>query len=113
MEELDAIRARAEGATEGPWEGDGFQDYDVYNNRRIIDLSIYPISNQFRPVASSINNESDAVFIAHARTDIPKLLAALHAIQVECKAEEDDNDTLNLTMVSTYRIRQLITEALA
>lgn len=47
-----------------------------------------------------------------------KQRAALDAVLAECQAEEDDIDAAgwsnqNLAMTSTYRIRQLITEALA
>ncbi|MCR8981473.1 ead/Ea22-like family protein [Brevibacillus laterosporus] len=63
-EEIEAIRERAEKATEGPWRAvptkmDCFDIYDVYDK---LDRSL-------------IHREEDAEFIAHAREDIPKLLA--------------------------------------
>lgn len=86
----DAIRARADAATEGPWtitppsrQGLDWLDYysvgtkqDGYLERATLDVS------------SHLNAEADAEFIAHARTDVPALLdenarlrAALDAVR--------------------------------
>lgn len=58
---LAEIQARADNATDGPWEPDG-QDSWTPAGRSDFHLSI-----------------SDAEFIAHARTDVPALIAALCA----------------------------------
>lgn len=82
-EHLAEIEARAEAATEGPWtEG---QDSAVWNAR------IYGPPNSGHRSTSLCevlqNGAGDAAnnraFIAHARTDIPDLLAAYKAAQEE------------------------------
>jgi SMC interacting uncharacterized protein involved in chromosome segregation len=66
-EELEAMRKRAEAATPGPWYVDVFGD-EVRSNES--DLS----------VAYDITDEANAEFIAHAREDIPKLLAEIERL---------------------------------
>ena len=73
---LEEIKARAEGATEGPWSTRRF-DLDLFvvaENGALNPINLGYVGN--RP-------EDDAEFIAHARTDIPKLLAALEAVAGE------------------------------
>lgn len=71
--DLDAIRARVDAATEGPWE--------ATPNGRILSLT-WPcddVAGWFGnkgAVVETLRNP-DAEFIAHARTDVPLLLAAL------------------------------------
>lgn len=71
-EELAAIRERAEAATEGPWEhverrfdGGRVREHSVETHAHVIadDLSL-----------------NSAEFIAHARTDVPRLVAALGSV---------------------------------
>jgi hypothetical protein len=80
---LEAIRARSEAATSGPW-----QTRDVgyvfaattsvraaqsgYDGTPIVDTFMWPE-----------DGEANQVFIAHAREDIPALLDALDAITAE------------------------------
>jgi hypothetical protein len=64
-EELAAIRERAEKATPGPW---------IDNGNEIV--------AECKPnlgIAGAISDE-DAEFIAHARTDIPKLIAEVERL---------------------------------
>jgi len=67
-EEIAAIRERAERATPGPWE---------------YDRLTYAIGQSMPGyiVAKSMLRHPDAEFIAHARTDVPRLLDALEAAQ--------------------------------
>ena len=60
--EIEAIRKRAEMATEGPWQKDG-----------AIDIH----SPDGTEVAAAWGGYADQEFIAHARQDIPKLLAEI------------------------------------
>lgn len=53
--ELDAIEARANAATPGPWDEPGFSALDA----------------------------CDARFVAHARTDVPRLIAEVRRLQSE------------------------------
>ena len=71
-EQLAAIRARAEAATPGPWHDD--QDGMVYST--------------CQPGCAVVINDidlavEDAEFIAHAREDIPALVAEVERLQTE------------------------------
>ena len=68
-EQLQEIQARCEAATAGPWhrEGDAIAETDNY------ELGVVP----YLP---------DAEFIAHARTDVPALVAALRELRAVARA---------------------------
>lgn len=83
-EEITQIRERAEKATEGPWQYNGIggvfsahavsYHYAWKNTKEICSLNDGEyIENQ--------NEENDANFIAHAREDIPKLLAEIERLR--------------------------------
>lgn len=75
--DLDAIRARAEGGTEGTWTVDR-QTGQIW-------------ANPGEPVlVAQVGWAEDADFIAHAREDVPALLAALAAAHAENKMLTDD-----------------------
>lgn len=76
-EELAAIRARAEAATPGPWAPFG---------KQVID------SNQLF-VLQGLGDHvyQDADFIAHAREDIPKLLAEIKRLRTHPTLEQIDD----------------------
>ncbi|MED3650001.1 hypothetical protein [Heyndrickxia sporothermodurans] len=63
-EQLEAIRKRAEAATEGPWELDE-DDFGLWNRNG---------RNYIGSIGKSMA-DSDAEFIAHAREDVPALLS--------------------------------------
>ncbi len=73
-ERLDEIKARAEAATEGPWTGNNGDGYGAY----------YVDNPTGRTVArcdyGPYEGSRDAEFIAHARTDVPDLVAAVEAV---------------------------------
>ena len=72
MNRLDKIEARANAATEGPWEAEWrFTGWDISGN---VDDDGLPAL-----IASEVDSE-DTEFIAHARTDVPALVAALRAV---------------------------------
>ena len=77
--DLDAIRARCDAATPGPW---------TYDETGYVDIGL-PRS---RSIAIGIENDatakSDGDFIAHARTDIPALLAYVADLEERCRAHE-------------------------
>ena len=86
--DLDAIRARAEAASEGPWECNA---YHVFMDGR----AQVRIAHPGRPgVLMGTMLGSDAEFIAHARTDIPALLARI--------AELEAADTENRRIFAKY-----------
>lgn len=99
-QELQAIEARANAASEGPWEShygecggyDSMTDA-VFVDRdgretyiATLDLSSYgqlacdPPSTSARAAA-----EADAAFIAHAREDVPALIAEVRRLQARQK----------------------------
>ena len=69
---LDAIKARAEAVTEGPWRV--ISDYIP----GVIEVEGPTARNDY--VAELSADKADLEFIAHARTDIPALVAALEAV---------------------------------
>lgn len=71
---LDEIQARADAATEGPWEA-------ATSEATMNDRSEYRIGLPSRPqVFRASMRSADAAFIAAARTDLPRLVAALRAV---------------------------------
>ena len=72
MSELDAIKARAEAATEGPWRVR--TDYIP----GVIEVEGPTASNDY--VAELSADKADLEFIAHSRADIPALVAAVEAV---------------------------------
>lgn len=74
-EQLQAIRERAEKATQGPWQrGTGYQG-DVYSRSGIVIVDTED--------SGSPRQIRDATFIAHARQDIPDLLAYVAELEAE------------------------------
>mgnify|MGYP003517121516 FL=1 len=69
--QLDAIKARAEAATEGPWRVR--TDYIP----GVIEVEGPTASNDY--VAELSADKADLEFIAHSRADIPALVAAVEA----------------------------------
>lgn len=75
--QLQEIKARAERATKGPWRycpGDSFSAYPAVTVK--IDgkwLNLF--------IAEDQDFEAETEFIAHARTDIPNLLAHIEFLQ--------------------------------
>lgn len=77
-ERLDAIKARAAAATEGPWE-----TVRVYDNVYEVQLPDSPKPTESHFATSDLQNRflrNDAEFVAHARTDVPVLVAAVEAV---------------------------------
>lgn len=75
-EELAAIKARAEAATPGPWELASASS--GYSNESDV------ISQDLGVVAHDVLNNT-AVFIAHARTDVPALVAEVERLRALCQ----------------------------
>ena len=96
--QLEVIRKRTEAATEGPWkwEGDKFGDIVVYS----------PVNRGFHNNGGEIaemdcGSRLDAEFIAHARSDVPALLAEierLHSYYYE-KLGEQMAETISATQI--------------
>ena len=65
--DLAAIEARAEAATKGPWESRDYPNDEVWDSKGIW--------------LADVRNEETAAFIAHAREDIPALLARVRELE--------------------------------
>lgn len=73
-EELAAIRARVAAAADGPWEAVG-----TSNARRVWSV---PEGRHARPLdGMGLFTDDDAAFIAHARVDVPALLAEVDRLE--------------------------------
>ena len=75
-DDLAAIEAREQAATAGPWT------WRVSEDRRWVDIE----SPHIDRVVATTHDDDTADFIAHARTDVPRLLAHVKA-QAERIAE--------------------------
>ena len=84
-ERIAEVEARCSNATPGPWAS---YEYMVLNTS---EYSIVVCDS-----GENGESEKDAEFIAHARTDIPDLLAEVKAL----KAEKE-----SMASVSTYKAR--------
>ena len=80
---LNEIEARANAATEGPWAPDEYTEVDpdgFYELARVIAPD--PDGDDWCAIGVVHTGilRPDAEFIAHARTDVPALVAALRAV---------------------------------
>jgi hypothetical protein len=78
-ERLAEIRAREQAATEGPWQV-GTDDDDAVDSHWVYDASWSEVGDVRTP-HDEVRGDAvmDARFIAHARQDVPALLAAVEA----------------------------------
>lgn len=96
---LDEIQARADAATPGPWRWRNSNlDPLLVGARTLVVMAFRRMGfNGAQPVfrdherdvlvdagRENINAFPDAVFIAHARTDVPRLVAAIRAVEALC-----------------------------
>ena len=83
-ERLDAIRERVGSATEGPWSH--WSGWDQW------DYSIMSCGADDVPtVASVIPELDDSIFIAHAREDVPALLAEVERLRAALDQKENQS----------------------
>jgi hypothetical protein len=79
---LEAIARRTEKATPGPWKtGDRFLS-------GVLGSSVAVISGKLPPIEldPSRNGRNDAAFIAHARQDVPALIAEISRLRAALEA---------------------------
>ena len=79
-EELTQIKERAEKASKGPWDVDVPVDYctNCKNGYEIVQSELF-----LAPIVAELRIREDAEFIAHAREDVPKLVAEIEALRME------------------------------
>ena len=104
---LDEIQARADKATEGPWETrlfDGLPGKKVVGKREPSDLGRGPIV-LMQPIFCTEQSADNAEFIAHARADVPRLVAALRAVLDACSTYEKTQAIYRIEMGQREIIR--------
>ena len=91
---LDEIEARAEAATEGPWEADGAEVSQHWSRPKpwatVASSEVVCMAYCYGGSGRGIERETDAEFIAASRTDIPYLVA-----QVKLLREENERARYN------------------
>ena len=98
MSYLDQIAARIEGATKGPWEtriNDLTDEVTVVHDSEAV-LQVAWIDADYRHTWAM----PDAEFIANARVDVPRLLAAVRAVEAIADelCEDIPEDAANASM---------------
>lgn len=93
---LDEIRTRADAATDGPWEYPenllGLKNTTVFVADRSDGVAL-------------VKSPATAEFIAHARTDVPALVAALRAVLNACSTYEKTQAIYRIEMGQREIIR--------
>lgn len=83
--DLEAIEARANAATEGPWEADNTEVMQHWSRpepwQPIATNEVACMAYCYGGSARGIENEADAEFIAHAREDVPALIAEVRRLR--------------------------------
>ena len=77
MNRLDEIEARANAATEGPWEA-GERCVFTLDGAPVVSDDV--VHYERGMAGEGVCHGEDAEFIAHARADVPALVAALRAV---------------------------------
>ena len=96
QERLDAIQARVDGATGGPWGCYGDGAHEVFDAGECSD------GDRGEVVAAVIDKLSDAVFIAEAREDIPALLAEVKRLRALTTVGDDMVERAAFTLARRF-----------
>lgn len=89
---LDAIQARADAATEGPWRL--WRDPSDSENKRGASVETawsHDAGGEDTDLITGWCAPADAEFIAHAREDVPRLVKALRAVEAVHRNEHRDH----------------------
>lgn len=73
---LDEIQARADATPHGPWTW-----RQMLACQRVSNPEAILIAEAFEGADSEVTDTPIAAFIAHARTDVPRLVAAIRAVE--------------------------------
>lgn len=90
QEQLDAIQERVDATTEGPWEqcGRGI-DGGPSSITEVVTLDVECMGYCYGGTGLGVQNEADAEFIAHARQDVPALLAEVERRGARLTVDDD------------------------
>ena len=104
---LAAMRARVEAAGPGPWRIVGADSWHLEGFPQV-EL------NDERGSYFPVNNDRIAEFVAHARADVPLLLAVAEAAAQVCRSLDDGNTVLHLgTILQDVQVLRAALDALA
>ena len=98
MIDIAAIKARADKATAGPWAWNSRHGLGAPNR-----LVMWP-SHEYGCDLDIEGEEADLDFIAHARTDIPDLIAALEASEAARVKAEQERDALKDALTNSCNL---------
>lgn len=87
-QELQAIKERVEKATPGPWGFDKGKKEHMDRRPAVIEVFVEEENEWF--ISGDISDLKDAEFIAHAREDIPALIAEVERLQKALKTTDAD-----------------------
>jgi len=87
-ERLEKIKARAESATSGVWDVFSISSSDGTSQRLFVKTNNGPIDLAHIPKEWALVNPSNAYFLAHARTDVPDLVAEVERLRSVIKRSE-------------------------
>ena len=84
--DLDTIEQRANAATEGPWEYDGGGEITQHFSlpepwAMVVSTDVACMAYCYGGSAAGVERDEDAEFIAHARDDVPALLAEVRRLR--------------------------------
>jgi hypothetical protein len=96
--DLDAIQARADKATPGPWDIFTIAS-EAGTSSRIFREGELPVDLAHIPMDWNGEGEN-AAFIAHARADVPALVAEARALRAEVAREREEKETLLSRMLA-------------
>lgn len=112
--DLDAIVARAEAATPGPWKAmcyvmrDGTLRRVEYDAGGLNEGAGFTVADMDAREGGDAQNASNAAFIAHARTDVPALVKALREAWAERDAAmAETNDGWQVTHALAGRVKMM------
>ena len=107
---LDEVQARVDAATEGPWEAGVEQG--LFGPMFVLRAGDGRAVSFRRPFDGGVT--ADAEFIAHARSDVPRLLAAVRAVLylLDLNADPKVNLAGYIPVVSKASVFYALTSAL-
>lgn len=89
IEQLNEIQARADAATEGPWTNRKQRELENGSDARWIYPGNIVAADSHQIIVTQTGNTANSEFIAHARTDIPILVAGYRKREAALRAVFD------------------------
>jgi len=120
--DLDAIAARADAATAGPWEWDPPSDESwPCGDESLMSTMTDPddgyrysvVSSWGHDACGTLASDEDRAFIAAARTDVPELVAAVRELRAEVAAKDARIGELGNQIIRMEREDQTIRRDIA